>query len=454
GGGGGGRIAIVFDANTFAGVLSAHGGAAWQCGGAGTIFTKASGKATGELLLDNGGDAGAWTPFETPSVFDLSIGNAAVAYPLQPVTVSNLRILAGGRLTHARQADDFALTVQQDAVIDDGGYLLADGLGYAAQVGPGAGVAYSGYGSGAGYGGKGGDGYNHYSPGGAPYGFMEKPRDMGSGGGSGSGSSGGSGGGVLVVVVGGSFQVDGQVNANGNNGSGQNGGGGSGGSILIEADALAGAGFITAHGGNAGSAGVSGGGAGGRIAVFTCDLQMSMSQITASGGTGWEAGEAGTVFYGSNTIEFTLHPADQIVFFGEPVTFTAAATGQGGLTYQWRKDGVDLIDDGRITGATTTTLAIDPVEYDDNGYYYLVVTDDCGPFASEWARLIVPVPGDLNCDGEINGFDIDPFVLALLGPSYYDPVYPDCSYMLGDINGDGDVNGFDIDPFVDLLIGG
>ncbi|MBU0640367.1 MAG: hypothetical protein KKB50_16000 [Planctomycetes bacterium] len=65
--------------------------------------------------------------------------------------------------------------------------------------------------------------------------------------------------------------------------------------------------------------------------------------------------------------------------------------------------------------------------------------------------------GDLNCDGMVNGFDIDAFVLALNAtppdyPEYY-AVYPDCDHMLADINQDGLVNGFDIDAFVALLGG-
>ncbi|MBU0640030.1 MAG: hypothetical protein KKB50_14280, partial [Planctomycetes bacterium] len=61
--------------------------------------------------------------------------------------------------------------------------------------------------------------------------------------------------------------------------------------------------------------------------------------------------------------------------------------------------------------------------------------------------------GDLNCDGIVNGFDIDAFIAALKGPAYYDPVYPDCDLVLADINADGVVNGFDIDPYIALLIG-
>ncbi|MBU0640494.1 MAG: hypothetical protein KKB50_16650 [Planctomycetes bacterium] len=61
--------------------------------------------------------------------------------------------------------------------------------------------------------------------------------------------------------------------------------------------------------------------------------------------------------------------------------------------------------------------------------------------------------GDLNCDGVIDTFDINPFILALQGPDYYDPAHADCERLLADINADGAVNGFDIDAFIALLIG-
>ncbi len=61
--------------------------------------------------------------------------------------------------------------------------------------------------------------------------------------------------------------------------------------------------------------------------------------------------------------------------------------------------------------------------------------------------------GDLNCDGVLNAFDIDPFVLALSDPAGYAAAYPDCDLSAADVNGDGEVNAFDIDPFVELLSG-
>ncbi len=60
-------------------------------------------------------------------------------------------------------------------------------------------------------------------------------------------------------------------------------------------------------------------------------------------------------------------------------------------------------------------------------------------------------PGDIDCDGDIDFFDIDPFVLALNGPTAYFAQFPACNWMNADCDLDGDVDFFDIDPFVALL---
>ena len=70
------------------------------------------------------------------------------------------------------------------------------------------------------------------------------------------------------------------------------------------------------------------------------------------------------------------------------------------------------------------------------------------------ARYPCPVvPGDLNCDGEVNAFDIDPFVLALTDRTSYGTTHANCNLENADCNGDGEINAFDIDPFVELLTG-
>jgi hypothetical protein len=62
-------------------------------------------------------------------------------------------------------------------------------------------------------------------------------------------------------------------------------------------------------------------------------------------------------------------------------------------------------------------------------------------------------PGDLNCDGVINAFDIEPFVLALINHPGYAAAYPNCGYFYADVNDDAAVNVLDVDSFVTLLMG-
>jgi hypothetical protein len=100
------------------------------------------------------------------------------------------------------------------------------------------------------------------------------------------------------------------------------------------------------------------------------------------------------------------------------------------------------------------------LEIDAQGYLHVAyfVGDGIDQEGEIWyARSKTPVgllAGDLNCDGQVDAFDIDPFVLALTDTAGYAAKYPDCDLMLADINDDGKVDAFDIDPFVKLLTGG
>lgn len=66
-------------------------------------------------------------------------------------------------------------------------------------------------------------------------------------------------------------------------------------------------------------------------------------------------------------------------------------------------------------------------------------------------ELLPGVAGDLNGDGAVDLFDVEPFVLALEDADGYALAWPDCDRLAADVNGDGSVNLFDIDPFVELL---
>lgn len=63
-----------------------------------------------------------------------------------------------------------------------------------------------------------------------------------------------------------------------------------------------------------------------------------------------------------------------------------------------------------------------------------------------------PYPmGDLNCDGAVNFFDIDAFLVALFDLAAYPTTYVGCDISRGDFDLDAAVNFFDIDPFVAAL---
>ena len=81
-------------------------------------------------------------------------------------------------------------------------------------------------------------------------------------------------------------------------------------------------------------------------------------------------------------------PADQIVSAGQPVTFSAAATGTGTLTYQWQKNGINIV------GATGASFTIPAAITPDNGAAFRVnVTDSNGTATSIRATLTVtPAP--------------------------------------------------------------
>ena len=88
--------------------------------------------------------------------------------------------------------------------------------------------------------------------------------------------------------------------------------------------------------------------------------------------------------------QVTVHPADQTnVAPGSDVTFSVTATGTAPLSYQWQKDGVNLNDGGRISGATTATLTITGVTESDEGGYRCVVTNSAGTATSNTATLTV-----------------------------------------------------------------
>lgn len=144
--------------------------------------------------------------------------------------------------------------------------------------------------------------------------------------------------------------------------------------------------------------------------------------------------------------------ADRIVTLSGTVTDDASVAGltvsfggvlaQYGLTATVQADGTFSVT-AQLFGIQSGTAT--------------ALTHDVQGLASNTATINLEVPfvlGDMNGDGRLNNFDIQPFETAITNPQTYLAAYP---YMastyqnVGDINGDGRLNNFDIQPFCDLL---
>ncbi|MCX6926728.1 MAG: hypothetical protein NT154_26520 [Verrucomicrobia bacterium] len=308
GGGGGGRIVITVSSdNAFSGLMSAYGGLGYAAGGAGTIYSPGHlpGGIGSEVIVDNGGRMGtntSWTGIGTLNT--LIVRGGAILASSASQSVHNLVVGSNGWVVlTSTQSSVPTLTVTYNATVQAGGGIIADGTGYPAGQGQGAGryaSTSSGYvSSGGGYGGNGGSsGGTTAVPGGVNYGSATQPTVPGSGGGIYSTiSSGGAGGGVVRLNVTGTLQVEGRISAAGGAAISPNFGGGSGGGILLTAQTLAGAGVISANGG-AGN-GLGGGGGGGRIALQYSTNAFS-GVLSAYGGGGYTWGGAGTIYSKAN----------------------------------------------------------------------------------------------------------------------------------------------------------
>jgi hypothetical protein len=131
---------------------------------------------------------------------------------------------------------------------------------------------------------------------------------------------------------------------------------------------------------------------------------------------------------------FFSQPLSRTVEAGSPVTFNSSGTvgvGGGVLSYQWRKDGIN------IPGATGSSYSIPAVRLDDAGIYIVRLTDACGSIVSNNAVLTVTCAADFNDDGFADFFDYLDFVSDFAN-----------ELLRADFNNDGAVDFFDYLDFV------
>jgi hypothetical protein len=158
-----------------------------------------------------------------------------------------------------------------------------------------------------------------------------------------------------------------------------------------------------------------------------------MSSVGTMEAAGWA-----TVTYGAPVVTELDAPVQ--VPAGAAMTLTATAKGVPPLTYQWRKDGVPIVDGGTVSGATTAQLTVNPAAAGDAGFYEVVVTSGCATSVTGSATVTAPcLSADLAGQGGAPGgdghLDNNDFVVFI---DYFFNHNP-----LADVGGQGGVAGAD-----------
>jgi hypothetical protein len=121
------------------------------------------------------------------------------------------------------------------------------------------------------------------------------------------------------------------------------------------------------------------------------------------------------------SLGITQQPASQSHTVGDDAMLFVTVVDAGPQAFQWRKNGVNLLDGGRISGAKSAALSITAAIESDTGAYDVVITGGCNgtiPTISRPAALCIiaapPCRGDFNEDNQFDAADIQAIVDALL----------------------------------------
>lgn len=158
------------------------------------------------------------------------------------------------------------------------------------------------------------------------------------------------------------------------------------------------------------------------IAMSAVDVNSDgrLDLLTANQGEGTVV-----ILLNESEVVVLAQPLGRLVEAGSDFTLsTLASTEVGTAEYQWYRNDVPLIDDGRVSGATTSTLSVADCRMSDTGSYRAVV-------------------GSATCPG-LQQASTQPAIVAVIGP-------PVCG---GDFNHDGVVDSTDFFEFLTAFFAG
>lgn len=181
--------------------------------------------------------------------------------------------------------------------------------------------------------------------------------------------------------------------------------------------------------------------------VATTDSFLYFTALDAAHGTElWrtDGTAAGTMMLADIQPGAASSNPESVTVAGNRVYFTALSdqTGRELWTSNGWPDGTLLVAD---LNPGTASSSPESLTVSGDQLFFSATTPATGRelWAIRWRTS-----GDLNCDGQVNGFDIDSFVLALVDPGAYRVAETGCEPLNGDIDHSGTLTNFDIDPFV------
>ncbi len=116
----------------------------------------------------------------------------------------------------------------------------------------------------------------------------------------------------------------------------------------------------------------------GENAVFGLAVDLGQTAWVGQPGDdqlGSGSGSVSVFVLGVESPVVTEPPSAQSVASGQPLLLEVAACSVEPATFQWRRDGLPVVDDASISGATTAVLQIDPADGSHTGVYDVVVTN-------------------------------------------------------------------------------
>lgn len=135
-------------------------------------------------------------------------------------------------------------------------------------------------------------------------------------------------------------------------------------------------------------------------------------------------------------------PQNVTALVGQSASFAIQHHGTPTFTYQWSRNGNDLVDGNGFSGANSPTLNLNPVAAAMGGTYRVRVQNLFGFTLSVMATLTVTCPnGDGNCDGMIDQVDVDGLADCINGPGGPRPAACEQGAFANfDANNDNDVD--------------